>query len=672
LLPRWLTLVALLSALACANSEPKIRGSRAAHRLESTRALRRLHRQEAELRLRTDPKTAPPGSRAFGPDPYRLCSAGTHSVGVLRGNSELTLLDSSLRELARVPAPSMPVDCAVSDAGELVVVGALSRTLSVYRLVAEHLLEVASVPLSSAARPRALTIRGRTLWLADEGNGSVSAFELSAQGIPSLRQSQPLCHGPIALAATARHLVAHCLLDHALVVHSLGANAALGPESARITHDGPFWAFTASENDGSLLLAATGVEDHPLERFDGAFGYVDSFLFLYRVNEGRVERLHALNLSDRSLLVPKALLLEQSGDRLSLWVAAYGSDGLGHFEFPSPDAPPGFQRFSFVPGVAALSRIGASLVAASPLLDAWARFQPESGVDVVPVRASSPLTPPSVRLGEALVFTEAIAPFATSEGKKSRFTCETCHFEGAIDGRVHHTGRGDVRVSTRPLFGLLRNAPHFSRALDPDLSSVSHNEFRVASLGNTYDPWFTLPAERYPWLRQLGVEGELGPERLRRAFVDFLARFEPEPNANAHARTAFSELEREGARLFEARCASCHAARLASDDPASEVPFSRWESLIFSEAGPIVWARGEYEKTGIVPYVHEQGARVASLRRITRKSPYFTDGSAHSLSDVLARSRLHEKRFFHGHAPADALALPLAEQRALASFLELL
>jgi hypothetical protein len=599
---------------------------------------------------------------------------GPHSVGVLRGSSELALLDSSLRELSRVPTPSMPVDCAVSDAGELVVVAALSRTLSVYRLEAEQLVEVASVALSSAARPRALSIRGRSLWLSDEGNGSLSTFELSPEGIPALRQTQPICRGPIALAVTAQHLVAQCLLDHALVVRSLSANGALGRETARITHDGPFWAFSASENHGALLLAATGVEDHPLERFDGAFGYVDSFLFLYRVTEARVERLHALNLSDRSLLVPKAMLLEQSGKQLSLWVAAYGCDGLGHFEFASPEAPPRFQRFTFVPGVAALSRVDASLVAASPLLDAWARFQSETGVDVLPVRASSlsPPPSPSQRLGEALVFTDAIAPFATSEGKKSRFTCETCHFEGSIDGRVHHTGRGDVRVSTRPLFGLLRNAPHFSRALDPDLSSVSHNEFRVAGLGNDYDPWFTLPAGRYPWLGQLGVEGELGPERLRRAFVDFLAHFEPEQNANARARSGFSELEREGARLFEARCATCHAARLASDDPASEVPFSRWEPLIFSEAGPIVWARGDYEQTGIVPYVHEKGARVASLRRITRKFPYFTDGSARSLADVLARVRLREGRFFHGHAPAEARALPVEEQRALASFLELL
>ena len=41
-------------------------------------------------------------------------------------------------------------------------------------------------------------------------------------------------------------------------------------------------------------------------------------------------------------------------------------------------------------------------------------------------------------------------------------------------------------------------------------------------------------------------------------------------------------------------------------------------------------------------------------------------------ADVLGRARVREGRFFHGHAPEGASALPLEEQRALATFLELL
>jgi hypothetical protein len=643
-------------------------------RVEVARALRHLRRAERALRQASDFRAAPPFTRALGPDPYRLCAVGSRVVGLLRGSSELVLLDSELGEVARARAPDTPVDCAVSDSGEIFVVGALARALSVYRLAGERLLEVASLPLPDSVRPRALALSGRTLWLGDEGNGLVSSFALAKSGALSPLSSAPLCRSPVALAVVGEHLLANCLLEHALVVRALDARGALAEETARITHSGPFWSFSALERAGELWLAASGVEDHPLERFGGAFGYVDSFVYLYRVQAGVVERVQAINASERSLLVPKALLLEQQGEQLSLTVSSAGSDGLANFrvELGSPALPARFTRRAFMPGVSALVRVGETLFAASPLLDSWARVEAAGPVAIRASSSAQPLPPPSVRLGEALVFTELIAPFATSEGKNSRFTCETCHFEGGIDGRIHHTGRGEVRVVTRPLFGLLQNAPHFSRALDPDLASVSHNEFRVAGLGNPYDPWFTLPAQRFPWLRQLGVEGEPAPEPLRRALIEFLARFEPEQNPKSRGRSAFSELERAGATSFQSRCASCHAARLASDEPSSELPFAGWERAIFSEAGPLVWARGEYEKTGVEPYVHASGTRIASLRRVARKFPYFTDGSARSLAEVLTQARSRGARFFHAHAPADSTPLSAEEQRALASFLELL
>ena len=79
--------------------------------------------------------------------------------------------------------------------------------------------------------------------------------------------------------------------------------------------------------------------------------------------------------------------------------------------------------------------------------------------------------------------------------------------------------------------------------------------------------------------------------------------------------------EAGGAELFRQRCETCHESRLISDDPQSRVPFADWHDLVFSDAGPIVWARNSYEKTGIVPLVHPRGARVPSLRRLTSILP---------------------------------------------------
>src|SRR6185369_9160179 len=123
-------------------------------------------------------------------------------------------------------------------------------------------------------------------------------------------------------------------------------------------------------------------------------------------------------------------------------------------------------------------------------------------------------------------------------------------------------------VSTRPLFGLFNDAPHFSRARDRDLTSVCHNEFAVANRGNAVDPWFSLDPARFPWLAALGVPASrLEPLALRRALLAFLARFSPEENPFVVRRASprrFTNEEQNGAAIFERRCASCHASRLVA------------------------------------------------------------------------------------------------------------
>jgi hypothetical protein len=231
---------------------------------------------------------------------------------------------------------------------------------------------------------------------------------------------------------------------------------------------------------------------------------------------------------------------------------------------------------------------------------------------------------------------------------------------------------------TKPLFGLFNNRPHFSRALDPDLVSVAYNEFRVAGLRSDHDPWFTLRSSDAPWLAALGVNEEsLSPERLRRAFMSFLMAFNHRPNPAALGRDRFTAEEGAGASVFRDRCESCHEARLASDAPDSRLPFERWEELVMSQDGPIVWGKAEYKKTGVVPYVHDEGARVPSLRRLYKKRPYFTNGSAPDLGAVLGRARFTSTAFWHEPGgdtppPPDASALTDPERRALLAFLDIL
>src|SRR5690606_32092939 len=115
-------------------------------------------------------------------------------------------------------------------------------------------------------------------------------------------------------------------------------------------------------------------------------------------------------------------------------------------------------------------------------------------------------------------------------------------------------------------------------------------------------------------------------------------------------------------------------------------PFGSWEERIFGD-GALVWGRAGYEKTGVEPYVHPDGARVPSLRRLWLKAPYFTNGSAATLEDVLAEARWSEAGFAHAAtnagtdgatdgvtsaAAADGERIDAEERRALLAFLRLL
>jgi cytochrome c peroxidase len=120
--------------------------------------------------------------------------------------------------------------------------------------------------------------------------------------------------------------------------------------------------------------------------------------------------------------------------------------------------------------------------------------------------------------------------------------------------------------------------------------------------------------------------------------------------------------------LFADQCEGCHTARASADEPDSRQPFERWESLVFSLQQPLVWGSDGYQRTGVEPYVHEQGARTPSLRRSYLKRPYFTNGSAPDLSSVVEFIRLQPFSHQRGEGPT----LDAEQRAALVSFLRLL
>ncbi len=637
---------------------------------------------EEQRRAATDFATLPPSDRAFGPDPYRIAAlpGGERFVGLLRGESALVELDDEGHERARIAAPRSASGLAVSSDGDVLVVGDGARDLVHYRADHGELARVATMPLDVLGmRDVALSPDARTAYVVEERDGRLLAISLDRDRAGGFRETRTRelgrCHGPTQVVALAGHVAVDCLLDHAIEIRR--GNRPV----ARIHHDGPMWSLALErERDGGVLVAVGGVEDHPLEREDGGFGYIDSYVDLYRLaaDADQPTRLATVNTSALGVVTPKwlALRADEAGD-VALTTAGYASASLVTLTWPNHDfaAAPRVAQTAIPPGTAAAQLAGSgAVIAANPLLDAWVVARAGTA-HVIPVAGSQPARSIESRIGELLFFTTMMAPWNATEGKHSRFTCETCHFEGYVDGRTHFTGRDDVFATTRPLRGLFNNRPYFSRALDPTMSGMVHAEFRVANRHNGRDPWFALTRADLPWLRDVAeLPAELPPELLRRSFMAFLMDFTHRVNPAAVDHARFTALERAGAVAFRDRCAGCHAARLIADDASSVVPFERWEALVLSESGPIVWGAAVYEKTGVTPYVHALGARVPTLRRLYKKWPYFTNGSARSLADVLDRFAWDARRAYHdGGAAAGARAQLTADDKAaLLAFLALL
>ena len=626
----------------------------------------RLRRFDAERRLGADFARLPTWDRMSGPDPYAIAAlpATNLVVGILRGEDALVALDRSMHEVARVAAPSGAVTLTVAADGAVLVAGELAPAIARFVWKDGSLEPAGTFQLDGRSAIRAIAA-GTSDWIyvAEELEGHVLAFRIERTGSSGrlfARREMGACRGPIRAERVRDRLIVDCLLDHQLVVYRLHASGEPRAEPpVVIRHDGPIWCFDAAASEHGLVVVAGGVEDHPLDRTIGAFGYVDSFLFLYELDDAAdtAVRKAAVDLSEIGVVTPKAVALEAKP--LSVTVSGYGSDTIARLTFADDASSFAVRTETFVPGTSATVRLAdGDLAFANPLLDAWIVAPRDQPFTVVP--ASSAVAAPAdreVRLGEALFFTTAIAPYASAEGPLSRFTCETCHYEGYVDGRAHHTGRDDVHAVTKPLLGLFNNRPHCSRALDPDLTAVVFNEFRVAGAKSGHDPWFALSASDLPWARFLGWPGAtFTPETLRRALMSFLIAFRHRPNPAVVGRTGFSALARAGAMRFRDRCESCHEARLASDQPATRVPFESWETFVFSREDPIVWGKDAYAKTGVVPYVHEKGARIPSLRRLYKKHPYFTNGAATSVADVLRRVRFSSAGFLHDVAPSQAAA----------------
>lgn len=680
----WVALaVPCVALLACAGAPEEHPGSAVsdaspAGSVAPRSELSALRSYESQLRRDLDLAALPGADIASGADPYQLLPLDDgRFVGLLRGAGEVVFFDAAGKESQRLDAPRAPGAMAAGEE-KLWVVSELQREVWIYDLVGKGGPQPKKLTLGSPAALRGVVHAAGHWYAADELSSAVVRLDPSGSRADLVPVAS--CRGALSIRATERWLAAGCLLEHRIKLFRLTEGRALESDATpiSISSRGPFWAFALRESGEALEVVASGVEDAPLDRTIGSFGNIDSFLYGFRVDNKGVERTGVLNTSAAGAVLPKALWLDpaESGDSRRVVFAGYASSGL--FEVSWTERGFGRPRrmsAELPPGSRDLMRVRRSWVVANPLLDAWVEVADGSLPRYLEEPEVAPIRPASTRLGEALFFTTLMAPRNKSDGQLSRFTCETCHFEGYGDGRVHATGRGEVTATTKPLLGLVGNRPYFTRGLDRDLAQMVNNEFRVAGANSGTSPVFSVEIAEWPWLRRLGVHGtKLTAQELRRALLDFLVHFNHRPNPHLSERPASEGLsaeEAEGAGLFAEHCATCHSPRLEAAKPSSEVPLSEWPRAL-SEGTSLVWASDGYRDTGVEPRVHPRGARPSSLRRLYKKAPYFTNGGAQDLQSVLEQCGYVGDRFVHQGLPASGRRLTLPERLALERFLRLL
>src|SRR5262249_7830864 len=154
-------------------------------------------------------------------------------------------------------------------------------------------LEPLPVAGAVALRDVALGPHG-VVYAVDEADGRLHAIPATGTA-----RSVPAGEGAFRVAAFGSRLVVDALLAHTLSVFDLDASGMpVAPAATVIRHDGPIWGFDAlTAPDGEIVVAAGGIEDHALDRTGGSFGFIDSFVFVYLIdNDKHAKRVAEINV----------------------------------------------------------------------------------------------------------------------------------------------------------------------------------------------------------------------------------------------------------------------------------------------------------------------------------------------------------------------------------------
>jgi hypothetical protein len=414
-------------------------------------------------------------------------------------------------------------------------------------------------------------------------------------------------------------------------------------------------------------------EDRPLSRANGAVEGLDSGII--RLLGGGGERPFVdpgpgrrpfLNLGERAAPVIELAAAAGAG-AAGVAIVGAGTDNLLLLD-PAADAATPVPVGENPSAVAALP--GGRFVTADRLADTLTFVDGGRAVATLSVGEPERRTP--AELGELLFYSRALVPHNVADGPLSLYTCAACHDDGHVDGRRHPAKRNRFFSMTESCRGLATTAPYLNLGDPETIDAFADNIVATHAQGAERDPKGFASYSVSLRARDRGAaarEVTLSPAEVRAALAAYMARIPPEPSPFVSAgRRRLAPPERRGLVVFRASCSGCHQL-VGNSALGNAIPAAALERRLL--AGEVALTSPRRYAVG-TPVLGEGGNNPPSLRGAWDAAPYFSDGSARTLDDVLRRTDPDAPAV---HAPENATRPPAfsADERAdLLAFLRAL
>ncbi len=538
----------------------------------------------------------------------------------------------------------------------------------------------------SGARGLALSPDGKLAYVASPAAEGVEVVSLAGGGVVQHLATglSPRALRVVPAGALPRErralLVVSSFIDHEVTVHPIGADGHLAPALQTIETEAPVLDAVVDGGgaSGPPALWLLTHEDRPLSRAHLSVEGLDSGLLRLPARlagaggppfeDAGPQRRPFTNLSERAT-APVIELAAASSDARSgaIAIVGAGTDDVLIVPADTRDPRAGATVSVGAEPVAVAALPGGRWVTADRLSDTLtfvASGAPGAPRVAATLDVGTPARSSPAELGELLFYSRALTPRNVADGPLSLYTCAACHDDGHVDGRRHPSKRNRFFSMTKTCRGLGTTPPYLSVGEPATIDAFADNIVATHAQGaeggaDDYD--------RYPvTLRVRAARADawtsvvLSPVEVRAALAAYMVGIPPEPSPFVAGRRAFSAEERRGLAVFRARCVGCH--ELVGDTAlGNAVPARELEHRLL--AGQVALTSARLYDVG-TPMLGKTGNNPPSLRGVWDAAPYFSDGSARTLDDVLRRTDSSAAKV---HAPENAERPPALSPEACAA-----